>query len=87
MNYSLLWNDEATDDVDDAWFDASPQGREQIVASLTVLSNLLCNDPMQVGESRQNAETGVTTHTPITVHFRVIERLKLVRVFAARVYS
>ncbi|MEM6330430.1 MAG: hypothetical protein AAF790_09285 [Planctomycetota bacterium] len=86
MNFAVVWNPSATVPIDDAWVAAAKNEQEDIALALGRIQSRLSGDPEGCGESRSNTSTRVFTERPVTVHFRIIARLNLVRVFAARVY-
>lgn len=86
MTFAVVWEPGATLDIDQAWESSSPATRKQIAEAVEAIAKVLQDTPMQVGESRQSRETRVYSWSPITIHYRVVERLQRVRVFAARVY-
>ena len=86
MKFAVVWNLAPTQVVDDAWHAASAADQRRIVQAIETIDRLLSNDPLLPGESRQDATTRVLSYPPVTVHYRVIQRLQLVRVFATRIY-
>lgn len=83
MSFAVAWDPDAADDVELSWNAASAADHQLIFRALETLEDLLHDEPLQDGESRENLATRVVTCPPITAHFRVETGERLVRVFAA----
>lgn len=86
MNYVVVWEPDATRDVDIAWEKATELERERLVASLESIQQTLATNPFQAGESRNNALERVALEFPLTVSFRIERVTSQVRIFAAVVW-
>lgn len=86
MSYVVVWDPEATDDIDGAWESSSQSGKALIINALTEIERLLRMNPLYVGESRGNDCKRVLVSSPVTVYYRVDLEQNFVRVYASRVY-
>jgi plasmid stabilization system protein ParE len=86
MSTVVVWEPDAADDVDRAWEAASAAEQQAIAKAIEELQHILSTAALQTGESREDLVTRVFTWAPVTVHYRVVGRITLVRVFAAQVY-
>lgn len=87
MTYVVVWEDQATSDIDQAWKRASGSSRHQLIVALEHLEAILKDNPAQVGESRDHETRRVVVCGPLVANYSVSERLNIVRVVAARVYG
>jgi len=83
--FDVVWNEDVADEMDEVIAKATHAEHSEIYDALVKLHKRLNDDPLKVGESRGDLSTRVETESAVTIHFRVIERLNLVRVFAVRV--
>ena len=86
MNYVVIWEPDATRDIDLAWEKASDQEGDQLVAALESIQQKLSTDPYQAGESRDYPLERVFIEFPLTVVFRIDRATSQVRVYAAVVW-
>lgn len=86
MTYAVVWEPTATADIDDVWSTATDAEQDALVRALEITQRTLSEAPLEAGESRQNIATRVFTWSPLTVHYRVIVRLNVVRVYASQIH-
>ncbi|MEO1498383.1 MAG: hypothetical protein AAFV43_14660 [Planctomycetota bacterium] len=86
MSTPVVWEPGAVADIDTAWASLSESGRQRLEAAVEEINNALGSAAVQLGESRSDRLTRVLVRSPLTVHYRVVDRLGLVRVLAAQVH-
>lgn len=87
MTFVVVWDSEIAADIDSA-IAASIDARQlRIAEAVAELNDLLTTKAPEVGESREAGLVRVVTEPPLTIHFRVTDRLRLVRVFAVAIYG
>jgi hypothetical protein len=86
VNYVVVWDPDATRDIDTAWEKATDAEREQLISALAVIQQKLSTDPYQAGESREYPLERVFIALPLTVSYRIDRATSQVRVYAAVVW-
>ena len=86
MSYTVVWNEAPTRALDDALASAAPPEAKVIAEPIETVVVALGESPLVVGESRRDQTTRVFYRYPVTVYYRVIDRLQVVRGFAPCVY-
>ncbi len=87
MSFIVVWDAETASDIDEA-IEQTPSGSKQpIYDAVEKIDRLLRENALQIGGSRSTGIERVFTHSPRTAHYRVTDRLKLVRVFSVSVYG
>ena len=81
MNYTVVWQPTAEQQLATAWVDASDRGA--VTRAAERIDTLLGLAPNQVGESR-DAGRRILVVSPLVVTYEVVEDDKLVRVLRVR---
>ena len=64
----------------------NPTEKRELTDSLNAIDRQLQNNPLQAGESRDSPTVRFLFQPPLSIWFRVNERLKIAQIFAAHVY-
>jgi hypothetical protein len=86
VKFVVIWEPDATRDIDLAWEKATDQEGERLVAALESIQQKLSTDPFQAGESREYPLERVFIAFPLTVSFRIDRATSQVRIYAAVVW-
>ncbi|MEN1679134.1 MAG: hypothetical protein AAGJ46_06045 [Planctomycetota bacterium] len=86
MTFVVTWDAEITKDVDAAIAAADMDYAGQIAEAVEQLDDSLRQNALALGESRESGLVRVLTKLPLTIHFRITDRLHRVRVFALSIY-
>jgi hypothetical protein len=86
VKFVVVWEPDATRDIDLAWASATDQEGERLVAALELIQQKLTTDPYQAGESREYALERVFIAFPLTVSYRIDRSTSQVRAYAAVVW-
>jgi hypothetical protein len=85
MSFAVTWGHRPSETLDIAWTIANALERSTIESGLDEVQRLLRTDPLRHGESRTDDFDRVVVVLPLTAFYRVDVRLRIVRVYYARV--
>lgn len=85
MSFTIVWEPGATDDIDQAWAEASKEHRAVLENAIETLLLALRDYPSRVGESRGSEIDRIAFVPPLVAYFHIEREESLVRVLAASV--
>lgn len=87
MSFIVTWDEAIAGDIDEAMASTNAPRASAIAEAVEQLHEELVKDALNLGESRQAGLVRVATEPPVTIHFRVTDRLNRARVFAVAIHG
>jgi hypothetical protein len=82
--YEVEWDDDASRDIMEASAMLSPSEQQTVVSATILIDELLRENPLGIGESRDSSHKRVLFESPVVIEYHVNSRTGLVRVVAAQ---